>query len=182
LPVELIYSEEELVALLRQQNREAFNYLYSNYSSVLYGVIRKMLTDEETAQDVLQESFVKIWNNISKYDANKGRIYTWMINICRNTAIDKLRSRGEIMKAKIRTDENIVDTIDSGMRTEQSTDTIGLANLVADLKPEYQEIVQMAYYSGYTLDEVSKNLELPLGTVKTRMRNAIKILRQKFSN
>src|SRR5690606_10921780 len=156
-----------LILLLQQQDREAFNYLYANYSTVLFGVIKRVVADDETAQDILQESFVKIWSNISKYDPTKGRLYTWMINATRNTTIDKLRSRGEIMKGKIRNSENIVDTIGDRMKTEQSTDTIGLNNMVGGLKPEYKAIVQLAYYSGYTLDEVSKKLEIPLGTVKT---------------
>lgn len=182
LPTASSYTEEELVQLLRQQDRDAYNYLYSNYSNVIYGIIHRIIFDEETAKDVLQEAFVKIWNNISQYDSSKGRIYTWMINIARNAAIDKMRSKGEIMKSKIQTGEDIVSNVQRGMRTEQSTDTIGLRNLVGDLKPEYQNIVQLAYFKGFTLDEISKTLEIPLGTVKTRMRHAIKTLRQQFSN
>jgi RNA polymerase sigma factor (sigma-70 family) len=182
LPIASNYTEEELVQLLKQQSRDAFNYLYSNYSGVLFGIIHRIIYDEETAKDVLQEVFVKIWNNISQYNTTKGRIYTWMINIARNAAIDKLRSKGEIMKSKIQTGEDIVSGNELGMKTEQSTDTIGLRNLVGDLKPEYQNIVQLAYFKGFTLDEVSKTLDIPLGTVKTRMRSAIKQLREKFSN
>jgi len=176
-----IYSEEELVMLLKQQSRDAFNYLYRQYSAVLYGVINKIVYDEQIAQDVLQEVFVKIWNNIAAYDSGRGRIYTWMINIARNAAIDKLRSKGEIMQGKIRTGDDIVSNIESGMKTEQSTDTIGLRAMVAELKPEYYSIVNLAYFGGYTLDEISKTLDIPLGTVKTRMRHAIKLLREKFS-
>lgn len=176
------YTEDQLVTLLKQQSRDGFNYLYANYAAVIFGVIKRTIFDEDTAQDVLQETFVKIWNNIDKYDPEKGRIYTWMINIARNAAIDKLRSKGEIMKGKIHTGEDIVDNLSQGMKTEQSTDTIGLKNLVANLKPEYQHIVQLAYFKGYTLDEVSKTLEIPLGTVKTRMRQAIKLLREQFNN
>jgi RNA polymerase sigma-70 factor (ECF subfamily) len=182
LPTATIYSEEELIALLRQQSRDAFNYLYKQYAGVLYGVIHKVIYDEQIAQDVLQEVFVKIWNNISKYDAGKGRIYTWMINIARNAAIDKLRSKGEIMKGKIQTGDDIVNTIQKGMDTEQSTDTIGLRKMVESLKPEYYTIVSLAYFKGFTLDEISKTLEIPLGTVKTRMRHAMQLLRQNFSN
>jgi len=171
-----------LVALLKEQSREAFNYLYANYAAVLLGVIKRIVYDDETARDVLQEVFVKIWNNIGQYDAGKGRIYTWMINISRNAAIDKMRSKGEIMKGKIRTGEEIVDNVSQGMKTEVSTDTIGLKNLVASLKPEYQTIVQLAYFKGYTLDEISKTLDIPLGTVKTRMRHAIKLLKEQFSS
>jgi RNA polymerase sigma-70 factor (ECF subfamily) len=104
-----------------------------------------------------------------------------MINIARNAAIDKLRSKGEIMQGKIRTGDDIVSNIESGMKTEQATDTIGLRAIVAELKPEYYSIVDLAYFKGFTLDEISKTLDIPLGTVKTRMRHAIKLLREKFS-
>lgn len=174
------YNEEELVLLLKQQSREAFNYLYKQYAGVLFGVIKKVCYDEQTSQDVLQEVFVKIWNNIAQYDAAKGRIYTWMINIARNAAIDKLRSKGEIMKGKIHTGDDVVNNVGNGMKTEQATDTIGLRKVVDTLKPEYKVIVDLAYFSGYTLDEISKTLEIPLGTVKTRMRHAIQQLRAVF--
>lgn len=175
------YTEEQLIKLLRSGSRDGFNYLYKNYGNVLYGTILRIVNDEETAQDVLQEAFVKIWNNISQYDATKGRIYTWILNISRNTAIDKLRSKGEIMKAKIQSGDDIVNNIQNSRRTEQQTDTIGLRSMVAGLKPEYHTIVELAYYKGYTLDEISKTLNVPLGTVKTRMRSAMQQLRQKFS-
>ena len=103
------YTEDQLVALLRSGSREGFNYLYKNYAAVLYGTILKIVHDEETARDVLQEAFVKIWNNIEQYDTGKGRIYTWILNVSRNAAIDKLRSRGEIMKSKIQTGDDVVN-------------------------------------------------------------------------
>jgi RNA polymerase sigma-70 factor (ECF subfamily) len=167
--------------MLRSGSREGFNYLYKNYSAVLYGVITKVVQDEGTAQDVLQEAFVKIWNNIGQYDATKGRIYTWMLNISRNAAIDKLRSKGEIMKGKIQTGDGVVGNNRNTRNTEQQTDTIGLRSMVAGLRPEYHSIVDLAYYKGYTLDEISKALDVPLGTVKTRMRAAMQQLRQQFS-
>ena len=174
--------EEDLVALLRSGSRDGFNYLYKNYSGGLYGTIIKVVNDEGTAQDVLQEAFVKIWHNIGQYDAAKGRIYTWMLNICRNAAIDKLRSRGEIMKSKIQTGEHVVSEVLSNKNTQQQTDAIGLRSMVRGLKPEYAAIVDLAYYHGFTLDEISKTLDVPLGTVKTRMRAAMQQLRQKMSS
>lgn len=177
----IIYSEEELISLLRQRSQEGFSYLYRHYSAALFGVVRNVIDDEETAQDVLQEGFVKIWNGLDRYDASKGRLYTWMLNICRNAAIDKLRSRGEIMRGKIRSDEDSVLT-DSRGATETATDTIGLRKAVGALKPEYQAIVELAYFSGFTMDEISKTLSVPLGTVKTRMRSALQTLRRHFSN
>ncbi|MBS1584781.1 MAG: sigma-70 family RNA polymerase sigma factor [Bacteroidetes bacterium] len=166
--------------LLQQRSEAAFNYLYQNYSGVLYGIVHKVIFDEQTAQDVLQEVFVKIWNNISQYDPAKGRIYTWMLNIARNAAIDKLRSKGEVMKGKIRTGDDIVDNIGRTMKTEQATDTIGLRRVVGELEPQYRAIVELAYFKGYTMDEISKTLDIPLGTVKTRMRHAMQLLRAYF--
>lgn len=163
--------------MLKQKSREAFNHLYKQYAGALYGIIRKVIADEQVAQDVLQEAFVKIWNNIDKFDAEKGRLYTWLLNLARNSAIDKLRSKGEIMKGKIHTGEDIVYRQENDLKTEQQTDTIGLKESVAALKPEYQTIVELAYFKGYTLEEVSKTLDVPLGTVKTRMRKAISLLR-----
>jgi RNA polymerase sigma factor (sigma-70 family) len=180
LPPITVYSEDQLVALLKQQSRDAFNYLYRQYSGVLYGIIHKIVFDDQIAQDVLQEAFVKIWQNVDKYDARKGKIYTWMLNVARNAAIDKLRSKGEIMKGKIQTGEDIVH-ISTSMKTEQMTDAIGLRKLVAALKPEYEAIVELAYFKGFTLEEISKTLNIPLGTVKTRMRQAIKLLRANFN-
>lgn len=182
MPPLAVHTEEQLVALLKQGSRDGFNHLYENYSAVLFGVIRRIIFDEATAQDVLQETFVKIWNNIGQYDPSKGRIYTWMINIARNSAIDKLRSRGEIMKGKIHTGEDVVFNVQNSKQTEQLTDAIGLRDVVAGLKPEYESIVDLAYYKGFTLDEISKTLDIPLGTVKTRMRAAMQQLRQKFRN
>jgi len=175
------YTEEELLILLKEQSRHAFNYLYKQYGGALYGVICKVLDDEHTSQDVLQDVFVKIWNNIGQYDPMKGRLYTWMLNIARNSAIDKLRSKGEIMKSKIQTGENVVNNLEQNIKTEQSTDTIGLRKMVDNLKPEYATIVNLAYFNGYTIEEIAKTLNIPSGTVKTRMRSAMGQLREVFS-
>lgn len=181
MPETLKYTEEELVALLKQKHRVAFNYLYDNYGTTIYGVIRRTIADEQVAQDVLQEVFVKIWNNIDGYDPQKARIYTWMINIARNAAIDKLRSKGEIMKRKIQNDEDVVYESGQDLNTEKQTDAIGLWKAVEGLKPEYATIINLAYHKGFTQTEIAETLDIPLGTVKTRMRQAMKILKEHFS-
>lgn len=175
------YNEEELIALLKQKSREGFNYLYKQYAAVLYGIVRKVVYDEQIAQDTLQEAFVKIWNNIDRFDPAKGRLYTWMLNVARNAAIDKLRSKSEVMRSKIQTGEDIVYKAEEGKDTEQKTDAIGLKETVAGMQLEYRVIVELAYFKGFTLDEISKTLNIPLGTVKTRMRKAITMLRAYFN-
>jgi len=151
-------SEETLVLMLQNGSKEAFSYLYDNYSSALYGAALKMLKTEEEAEDVLQEAFLKIWRFIGKYNSEKGRLYTWMLNILRNTAIDKLRKENKMQKVSIQK----------------------VPELVQKLPVEQQQIINYLYFGGYTQQEVSDELDIPLGTVKTRARTAIQALRKVF--
>lgn len=172
------YSEEDLVALLQRRDQAAFAYLYDNYSSALNAVIARMVDDTQLAEDILQETFVKIWNNFGQYDATKGRLFTWMINITRNLTIDTLRSKGYKKQQKISQDENFVSsTQDKNFRASQF-DTIGIRKQVQNLKPDQKIIIDLAYFGGYTQEEISKEMSIPLGTVKTRMRTAIIELRK----
>lgn len=170
--------EEELVSRLQAQDKSAFGILYDNYSSTLYGVVLKIVGTAEVAEDVLQESFVKIWKNISSYDKTKGRLFTWLLNIARNTAIDKLRSKNE--KYQIQSIDDSVYQVDKQSSATMKVDHIGVKQSVQQLKPEHRVIIDMAYYGGYTQEEISEELKIPLGTVKTRMRNAIIELRKIF--
>ena len=172
------YSEEELVTHLRAHSEVAFSYLYDNYAAALNGIIIKMVDDTQLAEDILQEAFLKIWNNFKQYDSSKGRLFTWMINITRNLTIDTLRSKAYKKGKKISQDENSVTTYQDKNFTSNRFDTIGLRKQVQFLKPEQKVIIDMAYFNGYTQEEISKEMEIPLGTVKTRMRTALMELRK----
>jgi RNA polymerase sigma factor (sigma-70 family) len=172
------YSEEELVNLLKSKNEHAFSYLYDNYSAALNAVIYRMVADEQLSEDILQETFVKIWNNFGLYDSNKGRLFTWMINITKNLTIDTLRSKGYKKQQKISDDENVVSNFRDKSFNMAMHDSIGLRKQVQTLKPDQKIIVDLAYFGGYTQEEISKEMNIPLGTVKTRMRSAIIQLRK----
>ena len=172
------YSEEELVLLLRNKDEAAFSYLYDNYAGALNGIINRMITEAHLAEDILQEAFVKIWNNFSQYDSSKGRLFTWMINITRNLTIDTLRSKGYKKQQKISSDENSVSNYHDKNSGSDKFDAIGINNKLANLKPEQKAIIDLAYFNGYTQEEISKEMGIPLGTVKTRMRAAIIELRK----
>lgn len=172
------YTEEQLVALLKQRNEAVFSTLYDNYSAAIYGVISRIIADEESARDLLQEVFVKIWKNAESYDASKGRLFTWMLNIARNAAIDATRSRQFRKSAQIRSIEDSVNTVNRQSRITTPTDHIGLKEVLSKLKEENRIIIDMLYFGGYTQEEVSKELNMPLGTVKTRSRAAIQQLRE----
>jgi RNA polymerase sigma-70 factor (ECF subfamily) len=170
--------EDELVSRLFQRDQDAFSYLYDHYSSAVYGVIFRILQDEESAQDVLQEAFLKIWNNFQQYDKTKGRLFTWIVNLSRNLAIDATRSKTYKNKQKNLGLDNVVSFIDSNKNTALNPDQIGLKAIVEKLRPEQREIIDLAYFKGYTQVEISETMNIPLGTVKTRMRSAILRLRE----
>lgn len=172
------YTEDELVFLLKQKDEQAFSYLYDNYAPALNGVINRLVEEKELCEDILQEVFVRIWNNFASYDAAKGRLFTWMINLTRNLTIDTLRSKGYKKQRKISGDENSVNSIADATAVTERFDSLGLRKQLNNLKPEQRSILEFAYFNGYTQEEIAKEMGIPLGTVKTRMRNAIIELRK----
>jgi RNA polymerase sigma factor (sigma-70 family) len=172
------YSEQELVALLQQRGDHSFSYLYDNYSGALLGVIGAIVPDQETARDVLQEVFVNIWRKIGSYDPTKGRLFTWMMNVARNAAIDKIRSRSHQDSLKNQAiPENAESASMAGSATLPQVADTGLKKVLTKLKEEHRVLIDMSYFQGYTHDEISKILDIPLGTVKTRIRSALIHLR-----
>jgi RNA polymerase sigma factor (sigma-70 family) len=172
------YTEEELISLLKEGDQNAFSYLYDNYSKALFGIIYTIVGNTEEAEDILQIVFLKIWSSFSMYDKDKGRLYTWMLNITRNSAIDYVRSKQNKTNSKNLTSDNIVNEIDKEHSSTANYDYIGLKNVLEELKEDHKVIIDMAYYKGYTQDEIAKELKLPLGTVKTKVRQAIIKLRE----
>jgi RNA polymerase sigma factor (sigma-70 family) len=171
----ITYSEQELVALLQQRNEKAFGYLYDNYSGALYGIVNSIVTDKEIANDVLQNVFVNIWRKIELYDAAKGRLFTWMLNIARNASIDELRSKGYRDSQK---NQSLSENVDlAGVVTGPAINDVGLKKVLTKLKSELRVLVDLSYFQGFTHEEISKLLNIPLGTVKTRIRSALIQLR-----
>ncbi len=172
-----VYTQSQLIELIKMRNQHAFAYLYNNYSKALFGVIIKIVPEQADAEDVLQNSFLKIWENFNSFDETKGRLYTWLLNICRNAAIDFTRSRHQKIKNKIQTTTDSV-YINTGLIVEDKKhDTIGINAVLTQLTNEQQLLINLAYYKGYTQIEIAKILNLPLGTVKTKTRQAILTLR-----
>ncbi|MXV17994.1 RNA polymerase sigma factor [Hufsiella ginkgonis] len=174
-------TETELLRALKARESVAAEALYDMYSSSLYGIIFRIVQHDEIAEDLLQEVFVKIWNSFPSFDAEKGRLFTWMANIARNLSIDKLRSKDFRNNSKNQDIENTVNFIDEQRNTAINPDTLGIKELVSQLKPEQKSILDLVYFRGYTHVEVADELGLPLGTVKTRLRMAITTLRKFFN-
>nr|WP_262918119.1 sigma-70 family RNA polymerase sigma factor [Pontibacter sp. E15-1] len=167
-----------MILRLRSQDASAVSVLYDMYSPTLFGVVLQIVKEDETAEDVLQEAFVKIWSSFQSYDSSKGRLFTWMINVCRNLAIDKIRSKQYRVSQKTR-------EIPTAPRAVYGTSSfkpehIGLREITERLSPEQKQIIDLMYFEGLTQSEISEEFDIPLGTVKTRARSAIKTLGKLF--
>lgn len=170
-------SEEDLVSMLRQKSKPALEYLYDRYSGSLYGVIIKVVGQDTLAEEVLQDTFMKVWNKIGDYDKQKGRLFTWMLNIARNLAIDKIRSKEFSQIAKTNYGFQNVHIVDNS-KGNVEVDGIGMDKVLDQLPPEQKQLVDMMYFQGYSQSDISEELNIPLGTVKTRVRSAMIKLRQ----
>ena len=170
-------SQEELLVLIYKKDDKAFTVVYDMYSRSLFSVIHVMIKNREEAEDVLQEVFIKIWKNIDSYQEKKGRFYTWILNIARNTSIDKLRSKNFNKDKQNLSSDNFVHLLDDSNSQTHKMDSIGLKEFVQKLKPKCIQIIDLLFFKGYTQQEASDELEIPLGTVKTQNRNCINDLR-----
>lgn len=177
MSAKVTYEEYELVAALRQKDNQGFSYLYDHYAGALYGIINQIVTDTEISNDVLQETFVNIWRRIDTYDESKGRLFTWMLNIARNAAIDKTRSKGfQQGQRQVPLDgESVQPSVKPGI------DDFGLKKIILRLKDEQRLLIDLSYFQGYTHEQIAKALDIPLGTVKTRIRSALTQLRALLS-
>ncbi len=165
-----------LLSSISDGDENAFKELHAAFSGALYGVVLRTVQREELAQEVLQDTFLKIWRNASSYDPAKGRPFTWMVNIARHAAIDALRSAEVKHSSSIRSLDDHVYA-HTGEVTAPSSDGADVRSLLTGLKIEHRELLDLAYYKGYSQQEISTRTGLPLGTVKSRTRTALLELR-----
>jgi RNA polymerase sigma factor (sigma-70 family) len=178
LAITSTYTEQELVRLLKDGDEQSFSYLYNHYSGALYSIILQILPDQELANDILQEAFINIWRKIESYDPAKGRLFTWMLNVAKNLSIDTLRSKAYQNSRKNDELPDVIHMNVDSMRTQLNVDEIGLKKILVKLKPEHSVLIDLAYFKGYTHEEIAEIEEIPLGTVKTRIRSALIQLRE----
>lgn len=175
--------EKQIIQWLQARDKRAINYLYDAYGAALYGLIFRMVQSEEVAQDLVQDTFVKVWKNGDRYDASKGTLFTWIINIGRNTAINAIQSKAYRNSLKNQSVENLVHS--NGHTTvihELNVNQIGLKGLVNELDEKYRVLIELLYFQGYTQREAEEHLGIPLGTIKSRVRIALRELRKAFEH
>lgn len=172
-----------LLERIGRQDQVAFAELYDRYASVVFSLLVRMIRFPAEAEDVLQEIFLQIWKKANTYVQAKGNVYTWIITIARNRAIDHLRATQHPLRGW-KMDEDVLLQLQDD--THQSNPLVAaissdyerfMCEGFATLSPEQRRVIEMSYYEGYTQAQISDHLELPLGTVKTRMRQGMIKLR-----
>lgn len=187
---QLLHDEQtQDVALLEriaEGDQSALSALYDKHATVLYSIIVRILKEKAEAEDVLQEVFIKIWEHAEMYDRQLGNVGAWLTRIARNRAVDRLRSRNY----RTRSMESDIEEYHEYFAADISHNPEHRAILSAQqeeilialtsLSKEQKELIEFAYFRGFTQSELAEHFHLPLGTVKTRMRTAMSILRQKL--
>lgn len=184
-----VVHDGELLQKISRRDREAFAALYDRYATMLYALCIAIVKKQEEAEDVLQECFLQVWEKAVAFNSAKGSAYTWLATLTRNRAIDRLRSKS-FRKDKqtlpdfdfeLMADDTIHTPLDNTSFAERA-DIV--KNAFAKLPAEQRQVLELAYFQGHTQSEIASELHLPLGTVKTRSREALKklnkILREKL--
>lgn len=170
-------AEAEMIDCLFNPCEQSFTKLYHHYAPALFGTILKWIKDRETAENLLQDAFIKAWRNRHRYDAAKGRLFTWLYRIVRNLCIDYLRSRACKSQAVLVAPDENENFQAAFVQQGHDMDTIGLRKLVSCLRNDEKEVVELVYFKGLTQKQAARLMNIPLGTVKTRMNRAIRELR-----
>lgn len=181
--VEQHLRDAELFARMQQRDEAALSQLYDRYSRLLYSTIIKIVTGTEEAEDILQEVFLHAWEKAETFSPERGTAYSWLVTMTRNKAIDRLRSKGykkQTLQVALEPAEAMVgsaehDPHDALISSDNRTAILGA---LKKLSASQQKILELSYYFGYSQSEIAKMLKLPLGTVKTRMRQAVISLRE----
>ncbi|MEM6376589.1 MAG: RNA polymerase sigma factor [Bacteroidota bacterium] len=170
----------DLIRRLKSRDKVALREAYEQYGGALLHLILKLVPDRATSEEILQDTFVKVWEKATQFDENKGRLFSWMAQIARNTAIDRLRSGN--FKRWEKTDTLEADVSETIKLSESlKIKDSGLRKIVDSLDEKHRQLIDYLYFQDYTQKEASEALGIPLGTVKTRIRAAILELRKLLS-
>lgn len=178
----LVLADEDLIAFVRDRDAEAFAALYDRHSRAAYSLAYRVMGDPQASEDLLQEAFMGVWRAAGSYRADRGSVRTWILSIVHNRGIDQIRSAA----SRRRTQDRIRSTAPTSQPSEAFAETWGNAQreqvkeALRHLPAEQFKVLELAYFSGYTHVEISQMLDIPLGTVKGRMRLGLKKMREHF--
>lgn len=175
-------SDEDLLALVADGRPEALEAVYDRYARQAYALALRILRDREASEEVVQDTFVAVWRRAASYESSIGRPYSWLLKITRNRAIDELRRRRSRGQRALREGGRLPDLPDLPEVAEEDGRLSELGSLVTgalkNLPPEQREVLELSYFGGFSQREITERTGIPLGTVKTRARLALKKLRK----
>ncbi len=169
--------QELLILQFQKKDVKAYEKLYNMYCNSISGVVNNIVKNDDVAQEITQDVFIKAWNKADTYSSKKGRFFTWLLNIARNAAIDYTRSKKFKQSKQNLNADFFVDILESSSSLDSSTNTIGLKEFVTKLGDTCKSVIELLYFKGFTQKEASEELSIPLGTIKTRSRTCIGELR-----
>src|ERR671916_135595 len=180
----LILADEDLISLVEAADADAFATLYDRHSRTAFSLAYRMMGERQASEDLAQDAFLKVWRAAGSYRAERGSVRTWILSIVHNRGIDQLRSHA----SRRRTQDKIEASAPRSQPSEAFAETWRNSQRdqvregLGTLPPEQLKILELAYFSGYTHEEISDLLRLPLGTVKGRMRLGLKKIRDYFES
>lgn len=166
-------NDQFLIERLKNKESRALSNLYDRYSGAIYGVIIRICKNEAQAQDVLQETFVTIWQKIDSYDPQKGRFYTWAYRIARNKTLNSLRKSSDLIQSE---DLSVYENEEAD--DDNTRDYTSLKGSIKKLESHHQRAIELIYFEGHTHREAHKLMDVPLGTFKSYVRQALKRIRE----
>ncbi|WP_339917749.1 sigma-70 family RNA polymerase sigma factor [Yeosuana marina] len=166
-----------LVEKFQQKDIIAFEALYNMYGKSIHGVIYNIVRDYAAADDILQDVFVKVWNNSSNYSTEKGRFFTWLLTIARKAALDKIHSKTINPSEHNLNKQCFADIIETNEFLNTENDGLDIKVFVSKLANSCIDVIELIYFKGYNQKETSESLDMPISTIKTRNRNCMMQLR-----
>lgn len=172
----LMQNDNFLIQQLKDKDERALSLLYDKYAGAIYSVIIKMVRDEGKAQNLLQDTFMTVWDKAENYDASKGRFYTWVFRIARNKTLNFLRK----VEPLIQTDDfSVYDSKEEAISIDAKY--LELNGAITTLEEHHKEAIELVYFKGLTHKEAHQQMDVPLGTFKSYVRQALKQLRKAYT-
>ena len=174
-----LLADEDLISLVGDGDAEAFALLYDRHSRAAYSLAYRLMNGRQAAEDLLQDSFIKVWRSAVGYRVGRGSVRTWILSIVRNRAVDQFRSEASRRRTRDEVEASTPTSYPSEAFAEtwRNTQQEQMREALKMLPQEQLRILELAYFSGYTHVEIAERLSLPLGTVKGRMRLGLEKLR-----
>jgi RNA polymerase sigma-70 factor (ECF subfamily) len=173
-------ADEELMQLIAGGDPRAFEVIYERHATAAFSLAYRICGGRATAEEVAQEAFLAIWRSGARYDRGRGSVRTWVLGVVHNRAIDTLR-RTTIHERRRAADQRAAESLEAPERTEveaaRRDEARSVRVLIDELPDEQRKVIELAYFGGFTHEQIAGMLGAPLGTVKGRMRLALEKLR-----